>query len=66
MFCKSDFLVICSPLVDKCIINLQGILTSQKCTLENTCYLGFSFLLNQVRINHAGISFTPMVGGKCY
>ena len=34
-----------SLLVDKYIINLQGILpTFQNCIPENTCYLGFSFL----------------------
>ena len=37
-------LVIWSLLVDKYIINLQGIPTFQNCIPENTCYLGFSFL----------------------
>lgn len=51
--------------MDKRILNLQGIL-AQNYTLENTCYLGISFLLNKVRVSHAAISFLPMVDGKSY
>ena len=42
---RGGFLMTWSLLVDKYIINLQGILpTFQNCIPENTCYLGFSFL----------------------
>ena len=52
--------------MDKCSINLQGFAPHRTGALENTCYLGSSFLLKQGRINHVAIFYTHGVVGECY